>query len=140
MTLTSGAALATALFVSVLLGSVVPSAAKESVSELDRCLGTAPAGDLPAKDCYVAQAQRNDVRLNREWSRLMKQVGGAKTPVGNALTNAQRAWLRYRDAACVNYVVDGGTLDRLLGQMCYTNLVATRADELARLAEHYSDY
>lgn len=105
---------------------------------LDQCVTAANAVDLAVKDCFAELAHKEDERLNRNWKRLMKAAGGPKTPEGDALLQEQRAWIAYKETACRHYLALGGTLDRLMGQMCYTNLITSRADELAALADFYT--
>jgi uncharacterized protein YecT (DUF1311 family) len=109
----------------------------ESSRQLDACIKAAGAVDLQDKDCYVGLAQREDARLNGNWRRLINAVGGANTAKGKALLAEQKAWLAYRDAACLHWMIDGGTLDRLQSQICYTNLITERADEIGDFAETY---
>jgi uncharacterized protein YecT (DUF1311 family) len=103
---------------------------------LQACLSKANDNDLTMKDCYYDFAQREDVRMNANWHRLMANVG-KKSDAGSALLAEQRAWLAYRDAACLNYAYGDGTLDRLLGASCYAKIVSRRADELADLVHYY---
>lgn len=109
----------------------------ESSRQLDICIQAAGAIDLQAKDCYVRLAQREDARLNGNWRLLINAVGGANTAKGKALLAEQKAWLAYRDAACLHLMIDGGTLDRLQSQICYTNLITERADEIGDFVETY---
>lgn len=109
----------------------------EIARQLDTCVEAAGAVDLQVKDCYVTLAQREDARLNFNWKVLVDAVGGSSTQKGKALLAEQKAWLAYRDAACLHLMVDGGTLDRLQSQICYTNLITERADEIGHFAETY---
>jgi uncharacterized protein YecT (DUF1311 family) len=53
------------------------------------------------------------------------------------LLEAQRGWLRYRDAHCAleGYVARGGSLEPLLSSSCKTRLTQARTEELKALAE-----
>lgn len=106
--------------------------------QLDHCIDKADGRDLDLKDCFVAFANTEDERLNLMWDRLIKAVG-KDTEVGAALLKEQRAWLAYRDAACLHYILSGGTLDRLKSQICFTDLITSRANELEDLANEYED-
>lgn len=112
-----------------------PTAADQ---QLDQCIDKAGGRDLDLKDCFVAFANTEDERLNLMWDRLMKAVG-KDTEVGAALLTEQRAWLAYRDAACRHYLASGGTLDRLKSQLCFTDLITSRANALEDLANEYED-
>ena len=111
----------------------------EAQAELDVCVEKAGGADLAIKDCYVALANAEDARLNANWEQLIKAAGGKNSDVGAALLNEQRAWIAYKEAACMHYLARGGTLDRLQGQLCYTDLITRRADELAELADFYQE-
>jgi uncharacterized protein YecT (DUF1311 family) len=53
------------------------------------------------------------------------------------LLEAQRGWLRYRDAHCrlEGYSARGGSLEPLLSAFCKANLTRQRTEELKSLAE-----
>jgi len=55
-----------------------------------------------------------------------------------SLLEAQRAWLKYRDAHCRldGYNARGGSLEPLLVTTCKTALTTARTEELRQLAEH----
>ena len=109
----------------------------EDAAALESCIAASGAADLVMKDCYVDLANKEDARLNRNWQRLMAAVGGPRSETGSALLTEQRAWIAYHEAACAHYLVSGGTLDRLAGQVCYTENTTRRADELEELADYY---
>jgi len=55
-----------------------------------------------------------------------------------SLLEAQRAWLKYRDAHCRldGYNARGGSLEPLLVTTCKTSLTDTRTEELREIAEY----
>jgi len=120
-------------------GAATAATPKKDMDKLNQCIQSASGNDLDAKDCYVALAQGEDARLNVNWKRLIEAVGGKGSAKGKALLAEQKAWLGYRDAACFHMALDGGTLDRLQAQICYTNLITARADEIADFADFYHD-
>jgi len=127
---------------------------------------TAPA-DLPVErsvdewNCENPQVQQEmnwcagrdfavaDERLNAQWkitSEVMKQrdaewaeIGSADTRPGlfESLLEAQRGWLRYRDAHCRvdGYTARGGSLEPLLVATCKARLTRMRTEELRELVE-----
>lgn len=111
----------------------------EAQAELDTCVEKAGMVDLDIKDCYVELANTEDARLNLNWARLLKAVGGKSSEVGTALLAEQRTWITYKEAACKHYLYAGGTLNRISGQICYVELITRRADELADLADFYQE-
>ncbi|NJO13902.1 MAG: DUF1311 domain-containing protein [Rhizobiales bacterium] len=54
-----------------------------------------------------------------------------------SLLEAQRGWLRYRDAHCAleGYIARGGSLEPLLNSSCKTRLTQERTEELKALAQ-----
>ena len=136
MRILSGIALAVAV---TAVSARAEGPAAEDRAALEACIDASGAADLSMKDCYVELANKEDARLNRNWQRLMQAVDGSGTEIGTALLTEQRAWIDYKEAACDHYLVLGGTLDRLQGQVCYTELITRRADELEQLANFYAD-
>ena len=55
-----------------------------------------------------------------------------------ALLSAQRAWLSYRDAHCVNegYWARGGSMEPMLVSFCLASLTRDRTEQLRQLAEY----
>ena len=90
-----------------------------------------------------------DERLNAQWkitSAVMKQRDTEWAALDSAdkrpgffasLLDAQRGWLRYRDAHCRvdGYIARGGTLEPLLVSTCKARLTRMRTEELKALVE-----
>lgn len=96
------------------------------------CMDKAGGVTRDMMDCIQAEVQQQDARLNAAYKGLMEQVGEQRK---GPLRDAQRAWLRYRDANCAFYDdPDGGTLARVSGNACAMRMTAERADELEKLA------
>ena len=128
---------------SAILAQLFGGAAIAEVSETDEtalslCVDAA-VGDLGMKDCYAELASKEDARLNLNWLHLIRAVGGPKTEIGSDLREEQRAWLAYKELACRHYLVPGTTMERLMSQTCFTNIITQRADELEQLAAFYDD-
>lgn len=112
-----------------------------------------------ALDCKNAQTQldlneRNgrafekaDAAMNAQWKRTLARMRtldkgsnnpGDKGPsYSQALLNAQRAWLVYRDAHCTSegYYARGGSMEAMLYNQCRTALTDERTEQLAELAK-----
>jgi uncharacterized protein YecT (DUF1311 family) len=97
--------------------------------QLYACLEKSGPVDPAMQECWRQLAEREDDRLNHNWKILIHRVGGSKTAAGQALLAEQRAWLAFRDASCLYFA--GGTLDILQRQICYTQRITFRADEVA---------
>ena len=101
-----------------------------------RCMdGSArdPGGaDFRMADCIAAETARQDAALNAAYRSLIDELPEARRPV---LRDAQRLWVRYRDANCGFYAdPDGGTAARLAAGGCVMSMTAERAAELLLLA------
>jgi uncharacterized protein YecT (DUF1311 family) len=48
-------------------------------------------------DCIMAEAKQQDARLNENYKRLMSKFSEERK---KTLLEAQRAWIRFRDANC----------------------------------------
>ncbi len=119
-----------------------------------------PACDQAAADKGIQQAMNQcayrdyaiaDAELNVQWkvtSARMKQNDADFAASASAefdrreghfasLLEAQRGWLRYRDAHCrlEGYSARGGSLEPLLNAMCKTSLTLERTKQLKDLAE-----
>ena len=54
----------------------------------------------------------------------------------NQLRDAQRLWIKFRDADCALLgSLTGGSIDRINSASCFLDMTKQRADDLARLAE-----
>lgn len=99
--------------------------------------------------CAARDFEVADERLNAQWkvtAAAMKarddafvDYGGDDTREGyfESLLEAQRGWLRYRDAHCrlEGYYARGGSLEPLPVSTCKARLTRMRTDELRELAE-----
>ena len=83
-------------------------------------------------ECITAEYKRQDTRLNQAYKALGKDLSATRK---KQLQEAQRAWLKFRDANCTFYDdPDGGTLARVMANECMLTLTAQRAKELETLA------
>ena len=100
--------------------------------------------------CAARDFEVADERLNAQWkitSAEMKARDTSFVTYGNesdtregyfeSLLEAQRAWLRYRDAHCrvEGYYARGGSLEPLLVSTCKARLTRKRTEELRELIE-----
>ena len=116
---------ATAL--ALLLGSQMAQA--DSYSQ---CMKTANT-TVAMRDCSGAEYKRQDTRLNQAYKAAM---GTLEKPQQDKLREAQRQWVKYRDANCgVYYSLTGGTIDQLNGSGCEVDMTRQRADELEKMPQ-----
>jgi uncharacterized protein YecT (DUF1311 family) len=104
---------------------------RELTQEYLTCLDKANGVTFSMIDCIVAETSRQDNQLNANYKRLTSKISPKRK---EALLNAQRAWIRFRDSNC-NFYGDpeGGTSARLSANECLLNATADRAKELKLL-------
>ena len=99
--------------------------------------------------CAGQEYEVADAELNAQWkvtAAAMKQRDVEWAGIGSpdqrpgffkSLLEAQRGWLRYRDAHCRvdGYTARGGSLEPLLVATCKTRLTRLRTAELKELVE-----
>lgn len=98
--------------------------------------------------CAGQDYEKADRALNRQWTRTAERMkardaawtGSAMRPDDRpgffaSLLEAQRAWLRFRDAHCrvEGYEARGGSLEPLLATTCRTALTQARTRQLREL-------
>lgn len=97
---------------------------KKFTSCMDQTGGTT-AGMV---ECIDAEARQQDARLNKAYKEVMAQLSAGRK---KQLQEAQRAWLKFRDANCAFYYdPDGGTIARVEANDCVMASTARRAREL----------
>lgn len=122
-------------------------------------LAQAPADDPPWNcDEPIAQQEMNycahqdylaaDTALNAQWKVTAAEMKQRDEDAGDlfddgrpgyfdALLEAQRAWLAYRDAHCAieGYEARGGSMEPMLVSFCKTHLTKLRTEDLRNLVE-----
>ncbi len=109
------------------------SAAERDLSrDFQACLDQAGGVTPRMIDCITTELKRQDDRLNQNYKKLMSSLSNERK---KDLQEAQRAWLRFRDANCRFYNdPDGGTAARVEANDCILNATADRASELKLLS------
>lgn len=102
---------------------------------------TACDDDLSTVDrgeCLDAALKTADKRLNTAWKKLEPLEDRA--PRKKALLEAQRTWIKLRDAECSYQSLDyeGGSLQGIVHLMCHLELTEARADQLESYLEDYN--
>lgn len=121
------------LLLAALVLPALPVQAKEPQYSVtyDRCMDTSGGVTVAMLDCNAAELKRHDARLNAQYKAALAAHG--ETPQA-LLREAQRQWIKYRDANCGFYAqLTGGTMDRLNSSSCMLEATARRADELEGL-------
>jgi uncharacterized protein YecT (DUF1311 family) len=117
-----------------LLLSTSPLAAadNEMSQEYKACMDRSKGVTSEMLDCMSAEFTRQDARLNENYKILMAKLSAKRK---EALLEAQRAWIKFRDANCnFYYDPEGGSAAHLGGNECVLNATADRATELRNLS------
>jgi uncharacterized protein YecT (DUF1311 family) len=83
--------------------------------------------------CIGAEMARQDTRLNKAYKDIIAQMSPARK---KQLQDAQRLWIKYRDANCQFYAdPEGGTAASVNAASCVMTATAARSKELERFKE-----
>ena len=97
------------------------------------CMDKSGGVTIDMLDCISAETKRQDARLNEAYKEAMAQLSPARK---KQLQDAQRAWIKYRDANCNFYAdPDGGTMATVSANDCFMSATAARAKELEGFKE-----
>jgi uncharacterized protein YecT (DUF1311 family) len=115
--------------------SLAAPADRELSQEYSACLEKANGITAEMINCMLAETRRQDARLNENYKKLLSK---SATERKNALIEAQRAWIRFRDANCGFYAdPEGGSAARMAANECILNATADRAKELQLLTSDH---
>jgi uncharacterized protein YecT (DUF1311 family) len=85
-------------------------------------------------ECIDSGYKTQDARLNNAYKLLQKNLSADRE---KQLLEAQRLWIKYREANCSFYYdPDGGSMARLSANDCMMMSTAMRAKELENLARN----
>ena len=116
----------------------------------DACMAMEPDGQttLGMSGCLTAEARLWDRLLNLEWRAAMdwaktadetesEYFGGQFSGRAEALLEAQRAWLAFRDAECALAYAEwgAGSMRHIAAASCMSDVVAARTVRLRALHE-----
>ena len=79
-------------------------------------------------ECLNAKTAQWDKRLNAAYQNALKS---AEPKQREQLRQAQRLWVRYRDANCAYYAGGEGTIARINAAACLRDMTQKRAEELS---------
>ena len=97
------------------------------------CMDKSGGVTVDMLDCISAETKRQDDRLNKAYKEVMAQLSPARK---KQLQDAQRAWIKYRDANCNFYAdPDGGTMATVNANDCFMSATEARAKELEGFKE-----
>ena len=108
-----------------------------------------PQTQLEMNLCAVEDAKKADADLNRQWAitaaKMRAQDKGGYAPKDgrpgyyNALLEAQRAWIKFRDLECrvQGYAMRGGSAEPMTVSGCLATVTRARTVQLKQIAEGY---
>jgi uncharacterized protein YecT (DUF1311 family) len=105
-----------------LSGAAVSAWAGEQ-GEPSNCTGSTPE----MVDCLMAQHAHWDKELTIAYQQAMKDAPLAQK---EKLRQAERAWIKYRDANCAYYAAGEGSIARIDAAACLRDMTEKRALEL----------
>jgi uncharacterized protein YecT (DUF1311 family) len=112
----------------------VAAADREMTQEYSTCIAQSNGVTVEMINCILAETGRQDARLNENYKRLLSKLG---TERKNTLIEAQRAWIKFRDANCGFYAdPEGGSAARMAANECFLNATVDRAKELQLLTNY----
>ena len=118
---------ASALFLTTSSGLLAASETDMS-KQYTSCMAKANGANPDMIDCIMAEAKQQDARLNENYKRLMSKLSEERK---TALLEAQRAWIRFRDANCTFWDDPaGGQSAAVTAKECILTTTADRASEL----------
>lgn len=98
-----------------------------------RCMNKAGGVTVEMRECIGSETHVHDQRLNKNYKAAMAVL---EAPQQTLLRDAQRLWVKYRDANCGMYgQLTGGTMDLIVADDCFLNMTKLRADELGALGQ-----
>ncbi len=123
-----------ALFSALLLCASFAAQADEKLlsGQYGACMDRPDVTTAGMHDCIAVETARQDKSLNTAYKSLQQALSPAR---GAKLLDAQRAWLKFRDANCgFQADPDGGTIAGVNASACFMQMTADRARELSDFA------
>ena len=101
--------------------------------QFSTCLENSRGVTRKMLNCIGTETKKHDIRLNKAYKAVMPQLSPKRK---KQLRNAQRAWIKYRDANCNFYAnPDGGSIATVSAKDCFMSATASRATELESFKE-----
>ena len=106
-----------------------------------------PVAQQEMNYCAGQEYEKADAALNAQWKKTAAEMKQRDADIDrtydkrpgyfDTLLQAQRAWLKYRDAHCASegYLFRGGSMEPLMVSTCKTKLTEERTQQLQFLIE-----
>ena len=97
--------------------------------QFSTCIDNSGGVTVEMLNCSAAEIELQDARLNKAYKEVMAQLSESRK---KELRDAQRAWIKYRDANCKFHAdaEGGGSVVGLNSSDCFMSATASRAIEL----------
>jgi uncharacterized protein YecT (DUF1311 family) len=106
---------------------------EDTTTEYSTCVRNSEGVTSKILDCISAELNRQDSRLNGAYQKLMSKLPKDRKKL---LVEAQRAWIKFREANCGFYHdPNDGSAAHMAGNECFLNATVDRAKELEKLAQ-----
>ncbi len=97
------------------------------------CFDSSDGSTVSLRSCNAKELKYQDSLLNSNYKRAMAVLSPSQK---KDLKQAQRLWIKYRDANCNTYAnLTGGTMDLLNVGGCHIDMTARRAQEIKEIVE-----
>jgi uncharacterized protein YecT (DUF1311 family) len=104
---------------------------EDATTEYSTCVRNSEGVTSKILDCISAELNQQDSRLNEAYKKLMSKLSKDRK---KSLVEAQRAWIKFREANCAFYHdPNGGSAAHMAGNECFLNATVDRAKELEKL-------
>jgi len=104
---------------------------KDTTTKYSICVQNSEGVTSKILDCISAELDQQDSRLNEACKKLMSKLPKDRK---QSLIEAQRAWIKFREANCGFYHdPNGGSAAHMAGNECFLNATVDRAEELEKL-------
>jgi uncharacterized protein YecT (DUF1311 family) len=113
-----------------LIGAAAFAFAGDQGEPEQRCNGST----FEIVECLKVQTAQWDKRMTVAYQEALKD---AQPKQREQLRKAQRLWIQFRDANCLYYDLDEGTIARIEAGYCMKDLTKTRAVELEEKTEKH---
>jgi uncharacterized protein YecT (DUF1311 family) len=131
----------------ILLAVILPTLAIADQTQLDctpihysneynTCMDKSGGVTANMLDCTGAENDKKDKELNQIYHQIMKE---ADLTHKKQTREAQRAWLKFRDANCAEDP-ESGTIAEVNSADCYLDMTTHRIEELKQLRDYYAQY
>jgi len=99
--------------------------------EYSTCVRNSEGVTSKILDCISAELDRQDSHLNEAYKKLISKLPKDRK---GSLVEAQRAWIKFREANCGFYHdPNGGSAAHMAGNECFLKATVDRAKELQKL-------